>query len=71
VNSIFTGDALSAVKKWRFCPGPEGREFDIYFVFKLTEPGIDGWAPTQVSFHSPATVEISTARKSYPDTDPN
>jgi hypothetical protein len=64
VTAIFTEDAVTAVKQWRFCPGPEGRKFNITFVFELTEPGIDGWAPTEVSFHSPATVEISTARNS-------
>jgi Gram-negative bacterial TonB protein C-terminal len=68
VSTILAGESVSAVKKWRFCPGPEGREFDITFVFKLTEPGIDGWAPTETSFHGPATVEISTARNSHVDT---
>jgi hypothetical protein len=68
VTAIFTEDAVTAVKQWRFCPGGDEREFDIAFVYKLTEPGVDGWAPTQVRFHAPATVEVSTARNSHVDT---
>ena len=61
-NSYFEDGSVAAVKKWRFCPGPAGREIDVMFVYKVTEPGRDGWAPTEVSFHAPAVVEISTAR---------
>jgi Gram-negative bacterial TonB protein C-terminal len=64
IKGMLEGSSVDAVKKWRFCPGPEAREFDITFVFKLTEPGVEGWAPNGVSFHSPSTVEISTARNS-------
>jgi hypothetical protein len=42
VTAIFMEDAVTAVKQWRFCPGAEGRKFDIAFVYKLTEPGVDG-----------------------------
>ena len=66
-DNYFAGASVAAIKKWRFCPGPADREIDVVFVYKLTEPGRDGWAPTEVSFHSPAVVEISTARNSDVD----
>jgi hypothetical protein len=61
-DNYLAGASVAAVKKWRFCPGPAGREINVVFVYKLTEPGREGWAPTEVSFHAPAVVEISTAR---------
>jgi hypothetical protein len=61
-DNYLAGVSVAALKKWRFCPGPVGREINIVFVYKLTEPGSKGWTPTEVSFHASAVVEISTAR---------
>jgi hypothetical protein len=49
------------LKNWKFCAGGGDRYVQITFQFKLTDPPAKGWAPTHVSFHAPATVEISTA----------
>jgi hypothetical protein len=49
------------LKNWKFCAGGGDRYVQITFQFKLTDPPEKGWAPTDVSFHAPATVEISTA----------
>jgi hypothetical protein len=61
-QSLLAGGPFEVVKKWKFCPGGGDRYVPIHFEFKLTEPAVKGWAPTQVSFHAPATVEITTAR---------
>ncbi|MGH9776263.1 MAG: TonB family protein [Candidatus Acidiferrales bacterium] len=52
-----------ALKSWRFCPSSNhdaNRELTITFRYQLEGDGGDGWAFTDVSFNSPATVEITT-----------
>jgi hypothetical protein len=62
MQNILAGGPFEVVKKWKFCAGGSDRYVPITFDFKLTEPGAEGWAPTHVSFHAPANVEITTAR---------
>lgn len=60
--------AVTAIRMWRFCPTSSDqlnqKTIVILFQFKLVvDPkprNTDEWFPTNVSFHSPGTVEIST-----------
>lgn len=57
--------AVEAVKQWRFCAqqGNEKKTVILTFNFKLREgppSSTDKWAPTEISFRPPATVDITT-----------
>lgn len=54
---------VDAVKEWRFCPSldkSKNHEMTVTFRFRLQGKGTDEWAPTEISFQSPATVDIIT-----------
>jgi TonB family protein len=53
--------AIRALKNWRFCPPPPAsapHEITVLFRFRLDGNGTDAWAPTEITFQAPATVEI-------------
>jgi TonB family protein len=55
--------AVEAVRQWRFCPTSKERTMTLTFNFRLRETppsSNDNWFPTEVSFESPATVNITT-----------
>jgi hypothetical protein len=52
-NFMLAGQVSKILNDWRFCPGGEDRYVNITFIFKLTEPAVNGWAPTKVSFARP------------------
>jgi TonB family protein len=69
-KGILQRAGIDAVRKWRFCPSGDTKQSTIVVTleFKLlvdTKPRTaDQWYPTDVSFQSPATVEITTTTAS-------
>lgn len=65
-TDVLRKSAVEAVRQWRFCPTSEGTEkraITVVFNFRLREgqpSSTDIWSPTEVSFGSPATVNITT-----------
>ena len=69
-KEILQRAGINAIRKWRFCPSGNSNQSTIVVTleFKLlkdTKPRTaDQWYPTDVSFQSPATVEITTTNAS-------
>lgn len=67
-GEILERAALNAIREWRFCSlsssGTKKEKIMILFKFRLAEDpkprNADEWYPTNVSFKSPGTVEVST-----------
>ncbi len=61
---VLSGSALDAIKGWRFCSRlaqGQKREIVVTFTFTISKskPPTQSWAPTEVSFDSPASVTIT------------
>ena len=59
-DPILAEAAALALRNWKFCP-PEAREnrhLTITVQFKLDGKSTNDWAPTDVTFRPPATVEV-------------
>ena len=69
-KEILQRAGINAIRKWRFCPSGNSNQSTIVVTleFKLlldTKPRTaDQWYPTDVSFQSPATVQITTTNAS-------